>query len=708
MTRSTFALTLLLFRHWARASLPNRLRKNVGRRASAGLLRFVSILMTSGWGYGVGHLVTKELGENRLRGQAWIVTGMLGLAVTWSALTRGPTLRSEPGPLETSFLDALPIRESSRLVVGLLERIFVYTLCGAALVAVFPGHPARAVVASLLLSTTGVFVGEASMRIARVLVPAMTIARARTYLLVFGQSVFFMCVVQAPALARAQRLGVLVKGWPTTVARAIEEGGAGYLFTIGATLAVAFLATGMIVLAERLGYDKDHLVPTGRPRRTKADRLVIERIDDVLRKREPGGRWETPVMSLYTSAITAGIVAFSWTTKKSAPAGDAHSVLTGAYTFVAVVSFVVVSQRAARMARRDVASRPLLAPLPIEPRALLAGKIARLRRAALIIIAPTLAMLATPWSIAMHVEIAWRVSALIVATVLATNAATAIAFLTVGAGNKKGPSGSFVVESLLVLFPLLGVATAPNALVVVVPLAALALVAREAMRSGLGCVRWIDDADDFERETPIWRALLVLSAFQSAQMVMTRAVGLTDLDEGTKLALAYVASSAVLIALTVHARREAPRVRVLPDRPGWIAAGIAFGVVSGALALGYLRALRHFDVTLPEEGAAGTSRIAIGIMAVAIAPIAEEIFFRGWLLTCIEDEMRGGESRKKWLTPLIGAFAFAAVHPPLAFVPVFFLGIFASVLFLRTRALLPSVIAHLVHNAIAIVLAAAL
>jgi membrane protease YdiL (CAAX protease family) len=92
-------------------------------------------------------------------------------------------------------------------------------------------------------------------------------------------------------------------------------------------------------------------------------------------------------------------------------------------------------------------------------------------------------------------------------------------------------------------------------------------------------------------------------------------------------------------------------------------------------------------------------------MAIGLAPLAEEIFFRGWLYSCIEDEL-AASNRKRWLGPLISAFAFAAVHPPLSFVPVFVLGLVASLLFARTRALGPGIVAHLFHNGLAVLLAA--
>ncbi len=712
--RATAALALLLFRHWARASLPNRLRRDKGRRASAGLFRFAYFAMMSAWGFAVGHLVALlPEPEQRTRGAAWILVGLIGLAVMWSALTRGPTLRGEPSPLETTFLDTLPLREESRLAVGLLERLFVYALGGSALVGVMPSSlsflgRSRAVFAAVLISTAGICLGEALMRLARILVPAMTIARARSYLLVLGQVFFLMCVVQAPSLAKSPRLGVVVAGWPSTLARALETADPlRFLFVIVlpslGVLAVSLLA---LFIAERVGYDKVELVPTDKLRRSKLDMLVVDRIDEVLRNREPGGRWSTLVMSGYTMVVTAFILMFAWHARAAA-AEQGSTMIRGACGLAAFGAFVVVTARASRMAARDITARPMLAPLPIEPRALLSGKIVRLRRDALMIAAPVVGLLAAPWSVGLHIETAWRTGTILIAVVLAANAGAAISFLTVGAGSKKGPGGSFVVESILVLVPLIGVASASYAWSAIVPLAALALVSREAKKSALGCVRWLDDADDFERETPIWRALLVLGAFQSAQVLTGRLVGLSELDDGTKVAIAYAVSSIVLVTLTFHARRDAPRMRLWPEQKPWLLAGAITGLTSGVLALGYLVLIKKLGVELPETPSTNVSRVAVALTAIGLAPVAEEIFFRGWLLSCIDDSV--ADSRhpqwRGWLTPLASAFAFAAVHPAISFVPVFVLGLIASLLFRRTHALGPSILAHFCHNAVALLFA---
>jgi membrane protease YdiL (CAAX protease family) len=90
-------------------------------------------------------------------------------------------------------------------------------------------------------------------------------------------------------------------------------------------------------------------------------------------------------------------------------------------------------------------------------------------------------------------------------------------------------------------------------------------------------------------------------------------------------------------------------------------------------------------------------------MAIFAAPLAEETFFRGWLQVAI-----GIELPARWRAGAfaIAAFAFAAVHPAPAFPVVFVFGLGAGWLFRRSGALLPGMIAHATHNAMAIFMAA--
>lgn len=669
------ALVVLLLRHWARASLPSHVRRDRGRRVSAAVFRLAYFGTMSAWGYAVGHLVTKLEPAARERGTAFVVLGVVGLAVVWSALTRGPTLRGESSPLETSFLDTLPIPTWTRLVVGLLERLFVHAFGGAALVSVAPASPGRALAVALTLATAGVFVGDASMRLARVVLPALALARVRAYALVLGQLVFLMCVVQAPALGKSARLAPVVSGWPTTVARALlPDGRLGLVLGLGVVAIV--LALAAIELAERIGWDRVDLVPPGRIRRAKRTALDTSHVDDVLRGREPGSRWSTLVMAGYSLLVTLAIVGFAWNARH-AGAEAAGTMTRGVVGLAGFGAFVVVTARAARMALRDMTARPLLAPLPLVPRDLLAGKVARLRRDAVLVVAPVALLLATPWPRAMHVEIGWRIGTLLVAVVLAAEAAAAIAFLTVGAGSKKGPGGGFAIESVLVLAPLVGVTTAPSPTGTLVPLVALAFVAREARRSGLRCVRWLDDADDFERETPTWRALLVLAAFQATGVLAERVAVASDLSTSATVLVRELASAFVLGGLTWQARRDAPVLR-FGAAPRWLLAGLAVGLGTAAPFLG--RAIHPVNATL---------------VPMLVLAIVEQTFFRGWLQPCLEEELPAAIARPA--AAVASAFAFAALGEGHVLAH-FLIGLGAGVLFTKSRGIAPSIVAHVTHT----------
>jgi membrane protease YdiL (CAAX protease family) len=80
-------------------------------------------------------------------------------------------------------------------------------------------------------------------------------------------------------------------------------------------------------------------------------------------------------------------------------------------------------------------------------------------------------------------------------------------------------------------------------------------------------------------------------------------------------------------------------------------------------------------------------------LAALVAPVAEETFFRGFLL--------GGLRQRFGSLPalLISAAAFAVFHgDPRVFIPIFFLGLLLGTVFLTTRSLFPSIFAHGVYN----------
>jgi membrane protease YdiL (CAAX protease family) len=96
----------------------------------------------------------------------------------------------------------------------------------------------------------------------------------------------------------------------------------------------------------------------------------------------------------------------------------------------------------------------------------------------------------------------------------------------------------------------------------------------------------------------------------------------------------------------------------------------------------------------------GTAYAVATILAVIVAPIVEETFFRGMLYTALRSRLG------VWWSSLISGVFFAAVHPTLpgGFLPILALGIVLAILREKTGSLLPSIICHGANNAVALVL----
>jgi len=88
------------------------------------------------------------------------------------------------------------------------------------------------------------------------------------------------------------------------------------------------------------------------------------------------------------------------------------------------------------------------------------------------------------------------------------------------------------------------------------------------------------------------------------------------------------------------------------------------------------------------------------LLVVVLAPVAEEIVFRGVLLPVISD--RWGVFWGVTLSSLI----FTAMHlVPYTMPPIMLLAIALSWLFFRTRSLWPAIVAHAAFNGIGLIVA---
>lgn len=127
-------------------------------------------------------------------------------------------------------------------------------------------------------------------------------------------------------------------------------------------------------------------------------------------------------------------------------------------------------------------------------------------------------------------------------------------------------------------------------------------------------------------------------------------------------------------------------------------------LTAAALAPGLYLVVTVFLMLLPEtwiesyiEASAGIdSGTMIGVIAVAVvAPIVEEIIFRGLVLNRLSRVMPG------WLAVVLSAAVFGACHGhPVWFVYAFVLGAVFGFIDLRSGSILPSILGHVVFNLI--------
>jgi membrane protease YdiL (CAAX protease family) len=193
---------------------------------------------------------------------------------------------------------------------------------------------------------------------------------------------------------------------------------------------------------------------------------------------------------------------------------------------------------------------------------------------------------------------------------------------------------------------------------------------------------------------------LVLAAIATLIVVAQIAV-----IAGASLHVATAAAQLGMLALVLIVLRAARlplrSLGIAPAPARFVAAGVLIGLSAWYLNLALIDAL----VTVEPEEVQTLQRLverpplAVVLLSVGLAPaVCEEVVFRGALL-------RGLASR---LSPpvalLIASAMFSAYHfKPVQMLPTFTLGLALGALSLRAGSILPSVVAHFLNNAMAIV-----
>ena len=187
-------------------------------------------------------------------------------------------------------------------------------------------------------------------------------------------------------------------------------------------------------------------------------------------------------------------------------------------------------------------------------------------------------------------------------------------------------------------------------------------------------------------------------------------VSAQDPPAGVTIAGTFVQDGALVFSAVLLARITAGsptpaqfglRSVRLPAALGWmVASWITFLLFSGiwAAALGISE-----NDDLPQELGADdstTALVAVALLVCVAAPIAEELFFRGFCFTAL----------RRWIGVAGGAIAtgviFGGIHAGSAdavfLVPLAFFGATLCVLYYRTGSLLPCIVLHALNNSLAL------
>jgi uncharacterized protein len=193
------------------------------------------------------------------------------------------------------------------------------------------------------------------------------------------------------------------------------------------------------------------------------------------------------------------------------------------------------------------------------------------------------------------------------------------------------------------------------------------------------------------------------------------ALGITDFSGDTAGRLVLVAVQASVLATVLAwlaARGSLSSVSVPGRRPRAGDVGLGLGVGVGGfgvlvLALGALFQLLG-DVEAPQQQAlddaavGGVDALLAVVLAVMIAPVLEELVFRGALHGALRARVG------IWPAALLSSAVFAVIHveivasSPAFLIQLFLLGLVFVWLYERTGNLVAPIVAHLVFNAISI------
>ncbi|MBI5532964.1 MAG: CPBP family intramembrane metalloprotease [Deltaproteobacteria bacterium] len=465
------------------------------------------------------------------------------------------------------------------------------------------------------------------------------------------------------------------------------------------------LGAAVLRVTVRVGYDRIAMAPQLRTYPDAGSLMRIADIEKLMSSRDFARPALVVAAQIFTFALSF-VGAYAAEPKLRALGQDRLGTLHAlCMTVIALYSCGVawlITRRAARSVARDLAAAPLLSTLPIEPRELLEGKASAMRFLALPFLAAML-----PWIIALPAslgqEMLWRLGLVIAAFWLVAQGGVSVTFLRQSRVRQQSVSW-LNVEMLLLTTPLSGIVLANSLPAGLLGLVVLGAISTEAKRASQRAMRWVDDAGDGAvRDTEVWRAMVALGVFSVFGGIGSSVLLLLAPERTRFAALAVVLASQILLGAQTVSRKGLDPLFPRGAR-GWLrtAAAPAAGMISVAAAAVYLLLLRRLHIEMPQTpSAAGVTRVAWLAVVLAGAPIAEELFFRGWLQPALPREL---PSRWQPWTFALTAGLFASIHGPIGFVPVLVLGLIAGALRMWTGGVVAGIVVHMMHNVFAFAL----
>jgi hypothetical protein len=206
--------------------------------------------------------------------------------------------------------------------------------------------------------------------------------------------------------------------------------------------------------------------------------------------------------------------------------------------------------------------------------------------------------------------------------------------------------------------------------------------------------------------------LVAALAFQFVQtMVAIPLAQGTELPLGQRMLIAFTTAGAVTTLAALCYLSRTPQLlcvtglRTTPNEPRptlrrIVTPGILAGLLAGFFGVAYLAVINQvewlrawkdsFLVLSPVRDS------ALFALVVLAAPVFEEFIFRGLVYRGMERSLRPG------LAVVGSAAIFAVMHPPIAVIPVFVLGIATALSFRQSRLLWTPMLTHMVYNALVV------